>query len=186
MHLKRDVGCFLNCGNQFGRLIRKQKSCHILDTDGVCSHLLDTLCHGYPVIQGVSIAQGVGKRDLNVTAFLTGSIDRCLKVTKVVQTVENTDNVDTVCDGLLYEVLNHIIGIVTISQNVLATEQHLQLRVLETVTELTKTLPRIFLQETKARVECSAAPALYGMIADLIHFIDDREHLLCRHTRSDQ
>ena len=186
VHLKRDLRSGLDRGNQFGRLIRKQKSGHILDTDGISSHLLDALCHGYPVIQGVGVAQGVGKRDLNVTAFLTGSIDRCLKVTKVVQTVENTDNVNTVGDGLLNEVLNYVVGIVTISQDVLAAEQHLQLRVFETGTKLTETLPRIFLQETKAGIKGRAAPALYCMVADPVHFIDDREHLLRGHTCSDQ
>ena len=38
------------------------------------------------------------------------------------------------------------------------------------------------MQETKGRVEGSAAPALYGMIADLIQLLHDRKHLLGRHT----
>ena len=45
MQLNRDVDSLFQCGDQLCCLIRKQQTSHILDTDGVRTHILDTLCH---------------------------------------------------------------------------------------------------------------------------------------------
>ena len=56
-----------------------------------------------------------------MSAFLIAGFYGAFQVTQVVQTVKNSDNVNTVCDGFLYEVLNHIISIMTISKNILSS-----------------------------------------------------------------
>ena len=121
-----------------------------------------------------------------MAAFFLGSLHSGLQVADIVQCIEDTDDIDTVCDGLLYEVFYYIIRIVTIAQNVLAAEQHLHLGILETIAHLAETLPRIFLQETKSRIESSAAPHLNCVVTNLIHLVDDRKHLLRGHTSCDQ
>ena len=52
--------------------------------------------------------------------------------------------------------------------------------------DLSESLPRILVKESHAGVESSAAPRLERMIADLIELIEDRQHLVGRHTRRDQ
>ena len=71
--------------------------------------------------------------------------------------------------------LHHIIRIGTVSQNILSSKQHLQLRILEAVSEFAESLPWIFLQEAEGCVERSPAPALYRMISYLIHLLNDRQ-----------
>ena len=71
-----------------------------------------------------------------------------LKIPKVIQTVENTDDINSVCNGFLYKVLYYIIAVRTVSKDVLSAEQHLQLCVFKTVTEFTESVPWIFFQKT--------------------------------------
>ena len=59
--------------------------------------------------------------------LFVGSLYCSLQVAQIVQAVKDTDDINTVCDGFLYKILYHIICIGTITQNVLSTEQHLQL-----------------------------------------------------------
>ena len=118
--------------------------------------------------------------------LLIRCLDAGLKVSQVIEAVKDSDDVDAVCDGLLDEVLDNVICIRLVSKDVLSAEKHLQLRVLEAVTQLSQSDPGIFLQETKRCIEGSTAPALYRVISDLIHLVDDRKHLLSRHTCRDQ
>ena len=112
--------------------------------------------------------------------------DRCLKIPDIIQTVKDTDDVDPVCAGFLDKIFHYVICIGTVSENVLSTEQHLQLCILEAVAELSQSLPGILLQKAQGSVESSSAPALDRVITDFVHLVDDREHLLCRHPGGDQ
>ena len=186
MQLDRKIYCILHSRDQFSCGVRKKQTCHILDADGVCTHVLDSLGDVYPVIKGVRIAEGIGQCDLCMAFFLVRCLDCGLKISKIVEAVKDTDDIDTVCDGLLYEILYYVICIRLVAQNVLTAEEHLQLRVLEAVTQLSQSVPRILFQEAERCIEGSAAPALYRMISDLIHLVDDRKHLFSRHTGRDQ
>ena len=68
-----------------------------------------------------------------MTVFFVGCLYCCLQVTEIIQTVKDTDNINTVCDGFLYEVLYHVICIMVVTEDILSTEKHLQLCVFETV-----------------------------------------------------
>ena len=83
-----------------------------------------------------------------MSLFFIRSLDCGLQVPKIIQAVKNTDNIDSVRNRFLYEILYHIVAIRTISKDILSPEEHLKLRVLETITEFPKSVPRIFLQET--------------------------------------
>ena len=186
MQLDRDLNGLFQCFHKISCGIRKEQACHILDTDGVCTHLLDLFCGLGPVVQSVSITQSVGQGYLCMSVLFVGSLYCSLQVTEIVQTVKDTDDINTICDGFLYKILYHIICVGTITQNVLSTEQHLQFGVFEAITEFTKSLPWIFVKETKRCIKSSAAPALYGMVAYFIHCFYDGKHLLCGHSGGDQ
>ena len=117
-----------------------------------------------------------------MSAFLLGCLNGSLKVSDIIQAVKNTDNINSVSDGFLYKVLNHIVRVMIVSKDVLATEQHLELCILETGSQLSESLPRIFFQETQAGIKSSAAPAFYRMVANFVHFFNDRKHLISRHS----
>ena len=133
MQLNRDVDILFQCGDQLCCLIRKQQTSHILDTDGVRTHILDTLCQIYPVFQCICITQCIGHRYLCMTLLLVCSGYCSLKVAHIIHAVEDTDDINTIRNRLLYKILYYVICIRTIAQNVLSTEQHLQLRVLKSI-----------------------------------------------------
>ncbi len=186
MKLYRNLYCFLNRRNKLCSCIRKQKSCHIFKADRVCTHIFNLLCNVYPVVHRIGITQRIRKRYLCMAFFLICSCYGCFQISEVIHTVKDTDNINSVCYRLLYKILYHIIRIWTVSKDILPTEKHLKLCVLKAVTELTKPLPRVFFQETQGSIECSAAPALYRMVAYFVHLINDWKHLLRRHTCSNQ
>ena len=51
-----------------------------------------------------------------MSLLLIGRLHSCLQVADIVQTVKNTNDINTIGNGLLYKVLHHIICIVVISQ----------------------------------------------------------------------
>ena len=66
-----------------------------------------------------------------MTFFLFRRFYGGLQIADIVQAVKDTDNIDSVGDGFLYEILHHVVGIVVVSKNILAAEQHLQLGILK-------------------------------------------------------
>ena len=186
MQLDGDLHCGFQRCHQLGGLVRQQQTGHILDTDGVSAHLLNLLGHAGPVLQGVSVSQGVGQRHLSVSSLLIGCGYCGLQVAQIVQTVENTDDINTVGDGFLYKVLHHVVGVGTVAQDVLSAEEHLQLGILEALPELSQSVPGIFLQETQGSVEGGSSPALHRMITHFIQLFYDGQHLLCGHTGRNQ
>ena len=148
MHLDRDLNCLFQCCYKFRCLIRAKQTCHIFYTDRISAHFLDSLRKIHPVLQCICITECVGHCHLGMCFFFLCRRNCCLQVTDIIHTVKNTDDIDSVCDRFLYEILYHVIGIRTISEDVLSTEQHLQFCVFESVAEFTKSFPRIFFQET--------------------------------------
>ena len=134
MKIDRDLNSLFQGCNKLSCLIWKKKTGHIFDTDRVCTHFLDTFRNACPVLKSISITKCIGKSNLCMAMLFVCSMYSSLKVTKVVHTVENTDDIDTICQRFLNKILYNIISVWTVSKNVLATEKHLQLCVLESCT----------------------------------------------------
>ena len=186
MQIDGDLDSIFKSAYKFCRLIRKKQSCHILDADRIRAHLFDLFCDVCPVFQGISVSQSIGKRYLRMGFFLISRLYGCLQVAHIVQTVENTDNINSVCDRLLNKIFYHVVGIRTVSEDILSAEKHLKFGVFKAVTEFAESFPRILFQKTEGSVESGAAPAFYGMITDLVHFINDGKHLFCTESCGDQ
>ena len=163
-----------------------EKTRHILDTNGVCTHFFKLLCKLSKTFVGVNRACGVANCRLNVAAFLLGRVDRGLEVAGVVERVEDTKDIDTVCDGFLNEIFYYVIGVVAIAEDVLAAEKHLELGVLYLVADLAKSIPGVFVKETKAGVEGRAAPCFESVVADFIHLFENGKHFFRGHSRCDK
>ena len=131
MNINRQFGRLLQGFDKVIRFIRRQKTGHILDANRICPHFLDALCQPHPVFERVGISEGIRQRNLCFRSLFLAGIDSCLQIAEIIQAVKNAKNINTVCDGFLYEVLDHIIRIMIIAQDILTAEQHLQLSVLE-------------------------------------------------------
>ena len=115
VQLNRDIDRFLQCADKLDCLVRKKKSRHILDADGIRAKILDSLCKIYPVVDRVGIAKRVGQSDLRMSLLLIRCLDCCLQIAEIIQAVEDTDDIDPICDGLLNKVLNNIIRVRAVS-----------------------------------------------------------------------
>ena len=71
------------------------------------------------------LAKCVRDSNLSVTIFLLSSLDSCFKVSDIVQCVKNSDDINTICNRLLYKILNKVISIVTVAKHILTSEKHL-------------------------------------------------------------
>ena len=166
--------------------VGSQQTGHVLDADGVCTHLFQSLCVLDVVLVVVDRAQGVADAALNVCAFLVGRLDGGLQVAGVVQCVEDADDVDAVCNGLLHEVLDGVVRVGAVAQHILAAEQHLQLLVGQLLAQDAQTLPGVLIEEADAAIEGRTAPALDGEVRDLVHLGQDGTHIVHRHTGGQQ
>src|SRR5690554_7524592 len=115
-----------------------------------------------------------GIRDADVTGVQTCALPiysyfRCgFNVTGIVQRIENTNDVHTVGNSLLYKVLHHIVGVVTVTQKILSPQQHLQRRFLSLVLNLAQTLPGVLIQKSNTSIKSSTTPGLQGVVTHLI------------------
>ena len=80
------------------RVVRLKQVRHILDADRIRAHLLELHGELHEVVLVVHGALGVADRSLNLAAVLLDILHRRFHVARVVQRVENTDDVDAVLD----------------------------------------------------------------------------------------
>ena len=158
---------------------------HVLQADGVEAHALQLLAHlsvlGGSVNRRLGVGDAAGSHGVG-GGVLLGCLQSSLDVAEIVQSVEDTQNVDAVLDGQLHELLHHIIVVVLVAKQVLAPEQHLQTGVGHSLAERAQALPGILVQVAQAAVKGSAAPALDGIVAGLIHGGQDALHVAVSHT----
>ena len=83
-----------------------------------------------------------------MTALLVSCLDSSFKVSYIVKCVKNSDDVNTVCDRLLNEILNEVVSIVTVAEHILSSEQHLQLGVGHLASDYAKSLPWVFVEKS--------------------------------------
>lgn len=163
-----------------------QQAGHVLDRDRVAAHGFHLLGLGDEGVDGVHGAGGVGDGALGV---LAGSLDRFdghTQVTHVVHGVEDTEHVNTIDRGLGDEGLDHVVAVVAVAQQVLATQQHLQAGVRQGGAQLAQTLPRVFLEEAHAGVEGRATPDFQRPVAHLVELVADRQHVFGAHAGGQQ
>ncbi len=155
---------------------------HVLDADGVGAHVLQLLGQFGVLFVGVQRADGVADAALGVLAGLFHGVHGPLQVAGVVQRIEHAEHVHAVLGSFVDEAVNHIIGVVAITQQVLAAQQHLGWGVLQILLEGAQALPGIFVQEADAAIESSAAPAFQGPVAGGIQILQGGDHVFHGHA----
>ena len=119
-------------------------------------------------------------------AGLFDGLHSVLKVAGVVQCVEDTENVHAVLGGLVDEAVNNFIVVVAVTQQVLATKQHLETGVRQQFAESAQALPRILVEEANAGVEGCSAPALCRPVAGCVDVGASVDHVFHCHSGSHQ
>ena len=181
-----DLDSLFQLLNQIIAGVGLQQTSHILDADGISTHLLQGLGIVGKVLVVMNRAQRIADAGLNMCALLVGCLDGSLQVARVVQCIEDADDINAVGNGLLDEVLNSVICVGAVAQHVLAAEQHLQLLVGQLLAQDAQTLPGVLIEEADAAVEGRTAPALDGEVRDLVHLGQDGTHIVHRHTGGQQ
>ena len=160
----------------------QQEVGHVLDADHIRTHLLQLAGQLHKVGLVVDGGHGIAEGGLHLPAVFPGGLDGLLQIAHVVERVENADDVNAVFNALGAERVHHVVGIVLVTQNVLAAEQHLQLGVLHMLADGAQTLPRVLVQKTHAGIEGGAAPALQRIVADGVQRFQRGQHVLNGHA----
>ena len=168
------------------------KTGHILDTDGIGAHGLQVLGLLDVIIQVVNFAaeagfgQGVADAALEVFFAFFDLFDDGLKVPVIVEGVEGTEDIHAVLGGTFNKGEREIIGVISITDQVLRPQQHGKRSLFDIPLQGAKTLPRIFIQEAVHGIEGGAAPGLYSPEADFVHHLGNRNHVLSTATGGKQ
>src|SRR5471032_3358584 len=173
------------CLDKFASGVRGQQAGHVLDRHRVATHGFHLLGLRHERPNGVHRAGGVGDSALGMFAGGFHRFDGHAQVTHVVHRVEDAEHVDAVDRCFSDKGFNHVVAVMAVAQQVLATQEHLQACVRQRRAQLAQTLPRVFLQEAYAGVESRAAPAFQRPVADFVELIADRQHVFGAHVGGD-
>ena len=174
------------CGDQLGSGVGREQPGHVLDGDGVGAHRHQPAGVLDVHLQVMHRTHGVADRALGV---LAGGLDRRhggLQVAQVVERIEHPEDIDAARRGARHEGLHHVIGVVAVADQVLATQQHLQRRVGQRSLEPLQALPGVLLEEAHAGVEGRPAPYLQRLEANGVERRAHRQHVVGAQPRGDQ
>ena len=129
-------------------------------------------------------AYGVAYGSLAYSAVFFTALHCLFHIARIVERVENTDDINAVFDRLFNEHINHIVRIVLVAEQVLPAQKHLQLGVGHMLFKGTKPLPRVLVQKAHTRVKRSAAPTFKAPVAYRVKLFKRGEHILNTHARS--
>ena len=159
-----------------------QEPGHVLDAERIGTHLHQPIGECGEALDGVHGARRVAQGALYVAACALHALERRLEIPRIVEGVEDAEDLHAVFDGAFAELEHDIIGVVAIADGVLAAEKHLRGGVLEARFHLAQPLPRVLEEEAHGCVEGGPAPAFDAAVADGIHPLQRGNHVLGAHT----
>ena len=159
-------------------LDRRQDTGDILDPDPVRAHGFQPAGR----FDGARLvdhrARTVDERPDDARPRFPCRFNRHLEVSEVVERVEHFHDANAVFDGLLDERSHDIVGLVRLSEQRLAADQHLQRRLDDRSPQRAESLPRVFLECADGGREGPAAPGIEGVVPDVVQGLGDRQHVL--------
>ena len=91
-------------------------------------------------------------------AYLNHGAQCSFKVAHIVHGVKYAEHIYAVYSSPFNKFLYHIIGIVTVAENILTAKQHLLWRVGHGFLDLANAVPRVFTQKANTGIKCSPTP----------------------------
>ena len=177
MHVDRQIDDLLDGLDQVIGSVRAEQRGHVLDAQAVGAHGGEFLGQLNVALDGVHRGDSVAEGGLGVLAGLLDGLHRGQEVARIVQRVENAEDINAVDGHALDTLLDDVVGVVAVAEDGLAAQQHLVRGVRHRLLELAHALPRIFVQETDAGVEGRAAPGFERPEAGFVELLGDRQHV---------
>ena len=165
-----------------------QQTGHVLDGDRVGPHVDQATGIRNIAFKSVDRADRIAERALSMLATGFDRSHGGFQVAQVIEGIEDPKDVDAVIRGLGDEAFHHVIGIVTIAEQILAPQQHLQGGVGQCFLELHQPLPWVFLEKAHTGIEGRPAPDLQRVETDGVKRRTYRQHVFgaqARRSRTD-
>ena len=159
--MDRNLNFCLQPTHQFVRHIGRQQTGHVLDADGIGSHIFHDPSHLDKRIHIVNWADGIAKRHLGDGAFPFDEFHRLFHVADVIQSIKDAKDVDAIVVSFDHKPLKYIVWIVLVADDVLPAEEHLKGCSGHHGFELADALPGVFVEKAHGRVEGSPTPHLH-------------------------
>ncbi|OPZ77141.1 MAG: hypothetical protein BWY79_01295 [Actinobacteria bacterium ADurb.Bin444] len=121
------------------------------------------MSHVNVVVEGVHRTDGIDDGTLEVLAGLLDGLSRHADISRVVQSVEYTEDIDAGIRRLPHERAYHIITVMTIADQVLTPQQHLQRSAAHVMLDGAQALPWILVEEAETGVESGTAPTFHRL-----------------------
>ena len=128
------------------------------------------------------VGDGAGSQSAAVYRLLNGD----LQVVNIIKSVKNAHDVDAVFHRGTDKAVHNVVRVVLIAQNVLPTQQHLQLGVGHLGADLSQPFPGILVQIAQAHVKGGSAPAFHRVESGLIHGLQYGRELVIAQTGGHQ
>ncbi len=157
---------------------RHDEACHILDADGIALKCIQVFCHFDERLVVVHRARRITYGSLQVCTGFFHLVHGPRHVPDIVQCIEDPEDIDPVFVRCSNEFVNNIIGIVTVADQVLPPEEHLDGRVLQFALESPETIPGIVVQEPDTGIKGRAAPGFNRKKTALIEIPCKGQHVL--------
>ncbi|CAB3275315.1 hypothetical protein SVZ_N_04410 [Salmonella enterica subsp. enterica serovar Typhimurium] len=123
-------------------------------------------------------AGGVGECALGVCAVAAHRLQCGFHIARVVHGIEDAEHVHAVFHRAFDEAFHHVIGVMAITEQVLAAQQHLQGSLRHGLFKLAQAQPRVFAEKADTGVKGGAAPALQRAVAHVIERGGNRQHVI--------
>ncbi|VVB72330.1 Uncharacterised protein [uncultured archaeon] len=176
-----EADLLLDLPDQVVGILRGDQSRHILDADGIAAQLCQLNRKQGELLVSVHRAQCIADSALHVLFHFLGCSDRSLHVADVVHGIEDPEDIDAVCGRLLHKSIHNIVGIMSVSDQILSAKQHLHRSVWHGLLQRPKPLPRVFIQIPNAGIECRSAPHFQREESNLVHLLRNGEHVSGSH-----
>ena len=178
----RQVTGLLDSLGQSGCLCGGNQTGHVLDNDGIGTHVGNLLGQVGEVLEVVHGGGGVADSAVCLGTGFLGSLDGGTHVLRVVQAVEDAEDVHAVLGAQLHESFHHVISIVSVTHQVLAAQQHHVRGLGGQLLEGIQTIEGVLAEEAKTGVDGGATPGFQSGEAHGIKDGSDFEHLLGGHA----
>ena len=125
---------------------------------------------------------------LSNTTSLENSLDTNLELLDIVESIEDTEDIDTILLGLLAEVEDGVVRKRRVRNAVGSTKKHLEGNVGYKLAHLPQTVPRVLVEEAHGDIESSTTPALQspGVRVSVAGLLGDVQQVNSSHTSGEE
>ena len=162
------------------------------------AHLLEFLRQADVVLERILVAPfvenvaGVANRRFADGVGALYRLHGHAQIGRVVQRIEDAENIHARLGGVLHESGDDVVGIVGVPDRIGAAEEHLETHIGNAGAQLTKPFPRILVEEAHGGVEGRAAPHFegeqtsFGITEPMRQGISAGQHVVAANARGHQ